>query len=137
VWVRQVGTRGAGLFEREQGQEQRHAHLAGEHAEISDEALLVMRWLGLIGLNSIRFERLDGLRNPLLMGLEVLQPAALFDDSLVEFVELLFQVGQMRFDFFEALREIFVHMLFCSTWRQIHRASSRAFAQLGKGDQEK
>ena len=69
-----------------------------------------MRWLGLVALDSIRFEPLDGLSNSLLVGLEFLKRSALLDDNLVELIELLFQVGQMRFDFFQALGELFVHI---------------------------
>jgi len=62
-----------------------------------------MRRFGTIGFDPIRFERLDGLRDPLLVRLKFLQGSPLFDNSLVELVELMFQMGQMRFDLLETL----------------------------------
>ncbi len=62
-----------------------------------------MRRFGTIGFDPIGFKRLDRLRDPLLMGLELLEPSPLFDNSLVELVELMFQMGQMRFDLLETL----------------------------------
>jgi hypothetical protein len=68
-----------------------------------------MRWLGIRGFDAFEFDAFDGLGNFLLERLHSCELTALFEDDLVELIVLMFEVGEIGFEFFKALGEFFVH----------------------------
>jgi hypothetical protein len=69
-----------------------------------------MRRFGVGGFDALNFDALDGLRNFLLQHLEPGQLPALFQYDVVELVVLVFEMGEMGFQLFEAFGEFFVHV---------------------------
>ncbi len=61
------------------------------------------------GFDALEFGSFDGLRKPLLDGRHFGGLAGLLEDDLVELVVLMFKVGEVRFQLFDALSEFFVH----------------------------
>ncbi len=68
-----------------------------------------MRRLGIGGFDALEFDAFDGLRDFLLEGVHLGQLTALFEHDLVELIVLMFEVGEMGFEFFKPLGEFFVH----------------------------
>jgi len=65
--------------------------------------------LGGRGFDALEFGGFDGLGKALLEGRHFDELAGLFEDDLVELVVLMFKVGEVRFQLFDALGEFFVH----------------------------
>jgi hypothetical protein len=68
-----------------------------------------MRRLGIGGFDAFEFDAFDGLRDFLLERLDLCQLTALFEHDLVELIVLMFEVGEVGFEFFKSLGEFFVH----------------------------
>ena len=71
---------------------------------------LVMGRLGGRGFDALEFGGFDGLGKALLEGRHFDELAGLFEDDLVKLVVLMFQVGEVGFQLFNALGEFFVHV---------------------------
>ncbi len=72
-------------------------------------ASLIVGRLGGRGFDALEFGGFDGLGKALLEGRHFDELAGLIEDHLVELVVLMFQVGEVRFQLFDALGEFFVH----------------------------
>lgn len=68
-----------------------------------------MRRLGVGGFDALEFDAFDGLGNFLLERLHFCELTTLFEHDLVELIVLMFEVGQIGFEFFQAFGEFFVH----------------------------
>ena len=71
--------------------------------------LLVMRRLGVRGFDALQFDCFHGVGNFLLLRLQSGQSTPLFQHDLVQLVKQVFQMRQMRFNFFQPFRQYFVH----------------------------
>jgi hypothetical protein len=65
--------------------------------------------LGGRGFDALKLGGFDGLGKSLLEGRHFDELAGLFEDDLVKLVVLMFEVGEVRFQLFDALGEFFVH----------------------------
>ena len=77
---------------------------------MNTDASLIMGRLGGRGFDAFKFGGFDGLGKALLEGRHFDELAGLFEDDLVELVVLMFEVGEVRFQLFNALGEFFVHI---------------------------
>ena len=76
---------------------------------MNTDASLIMGRLGGGGFDALELGGFDGLGKSLLEGGHFDELAGLFEDDLVELVVLMFQMGEVRFQLFDALGEFFVH----------------------------
>jgi hypothetical protein len=77
--------------------------------EEPDASLLIMRRLGGGGFDAFELGGFNGLGKALPEGRHFDELAGLFENDLVELVVLMFQVGEVGFQFINALGEFFVH----------------------------
>lgn len=68
-----------------------------------------MRRPGIRGFDAFEFDAFDGLGNFLLERLDFCELPALFEHDLVELIVLMFEVGEVGFEFFQSFGEFFVH----------------------------
>ncbi len=80
-----------------------------EPNRMNTDTSLVMRRLGGGGFDALELGGFDGLGKALLEGRHFNELAGLLKDDLVELVVLMLQVGEVRFQLFDALGKFFVH----------------------------
>jgi hypothetical protein len=100
-----------------------------------EKPVLVVRRLGIVGLDAFRFHGFQNCRLTLHLFLQMLHEPALFDDHPVQLFDLMFQMSDVRFDAFEPLQVFSVHGCKSSQFFQTRQTTS-AVAKLS-GGQEK
>ena len=63
---------------------------------------LIMRRLGVVAFDALQFQRFHRARLPLDFLFQTLQQLALLDDDAVQLLDLMFEVCEVRFNFFSA-----------------------------------
>jgi hypothetical protein len=70
-----------------------------------------MRRLGIVVLDAFQFQRLHRGRLPLNFLLQSLQPFALLDHDAVQLLDLMFEMGNVGFKFFNPLGRFICHAM--------------------------
>jgi len=100
----------AGKEENRIGKDHGFNHEIREPYRMDTDASLIMRRFGGGGFDAVELGGFDGLGKALLEGGHFDELAGLLEDDLVKLIVLMLQVGEVRFQFFNALGEFFVHV---------------------------